>query len=182
MVLVYSMLRGHPALAACATVTSTYSWFTTPLVFSRRMLYLQSTARIQLSLQKARRGGQRPSWPTHFHPATRSKLSNKQTLRFRPYRYAFLHLVRTNSVRDLATMTSAYPKFAQFGITTILPLDAPLRKVVSDWETTHLPPKGLADRAAWNSSMVEFEQSAACAGFLVPNCKRKPSALGQWIS
>jgi predicted nucleic acid-binding protein len=148
MVLVYSLLRGHPAETPCEQLLRTQTgWFTSPLVLFEAKgvltkVYGEDPAVVTQRLAQVAAG---PVILLDLDPAelpTVLQLADAQTLDLTDA--VLLHLAQRTGARFLATddhrLAAACP---QLGITPLLPLDAVQRQAVGVWEAAHLPPKGL---------------------------------------
>lgn len=148
MVLVYSLLRGHPAETACEQLLRTQSgWFTSasvifeakgvltkvygedPLVVSQKLVQIANGPLVVLGLGAA------------DLPAVLG-LVDAHALDFTDA--ALLHLARQNAARYLVTDDQHLAQMCgNVGITPVSPIDATLRQAVAAWEIQHVPPKGL---------------------------------------
>src|SRR5271166_4504069 len=114
MILVYSLLQGHPAATACEQLLRAHAgWFTSSWVLFEAKAVLTKVY------------GEDPALVTQ-------KLAQ---VAHGPV--VLVDLARTDVITVLSLVCS------QFGITPLSPLDSALRQAVSAWEASHVPPKGL---------------------------------------
>ena len=149
MVLVYSLLQGHPALKACEQLLRANSgWFTSPWVLfeAKNVLvkvYGEDAAVTTAKLTQVANG---PVVLLDLDPAdtpTVLALADSHSLDFTDA--VLLHLARSNGAGNIATDDRPLSQAcARFGINAVTPLDAALRTAVAAWEAVHVPPKGLA--------------------------------------
>jgi predicted nucleic acid-binding protein len=149
MLLVYSLLQGHPASVLCEQfVRAQAGWFTSPLVLfeakniltkvysvaagdaTKKLLQFAAGPVALLDLDAAGAVATLQLADTHGLDLTDAVL---------------LHLAQRHGAGYLATednrLAQACP---QLGITPQSPLDAALRQQVAAWEAANLPSKGLA--------------------------------------
>jgi predicted nucleic acid-binding protein len=148
MVLVYSLLQGHPATTACEQMLRSHtSWFTSTLVLleAKAVLTKVYNADPKLVTQKL---DQVASGSVTFidlasvDVVAAFQLADTFALDFTDA--VLLHLAQSRGSRVLATDDQRLSQICpQFGVTALSPLDATLRQAVSAWEASHLPPKGL---------------------------------------
>src|SRR6267378_7210334 len=149
MVLVYSLLQGHPAALPSEQFLRAHSgWFTTPAVLfeARNILtkvysVLPADATRKLTLFAAG-----PIVLLDLDPAaTVSVLHLADTHAIDLTDAILLHLAHQQGAGSLAREDRQLAHACgQFGITAETPLDAALRQQVAAWESAHLAPKGLA--------------------------------------
>ena len=148
MVLVYSLLQGHPALMACEQLLRAHSgWFTSPwVVFEAKSvltkIYGEDPA---LATQKLAQVAAGPIVLLDLDPAdvpTVLRLADTYALDLTDA--VLLHLAQRNGAGYLATDDQRLSQVcARFGMTSLSPLDPTLRQAVGAWEAAHVPPKGL---------------------------------------
>jgi predicted nucleic acid-binding protein len=149
MILVYSLIQGHPAAVACEQFLRGRSgWFTSPLVLveARNILtkvYSVDAARATQELLRFAAG-----------PVVLLDLDQAATVA--ALQLASVHgldltdAVLLHHTQQLGAniLTTEDQKLAlvcgQVGITPESPLDASLRQQVATWETANLAPKGMA--------------------------------------
>jgi predicted nucleic acid-binding protein len=148
MVLVYSLLRGHPAEKVCEHLLRSHAgWFTSPLVLFEAKgiltrVYGEDPMLVTSKLAQVASG------PIVFIDLARTdvvpvfQLADMHTLDLTDA--VLLHLARSHGARFLASDDQNLCLVcSQFGITPLAPLDPGLRHAVGAWEATHVPPKGL---------------------------------------
>jgi predicted nucleic acid-binding protein len=148
MVLVYSLLQGHPALVACEQLVRSHSgWFTSSWVLFEAKavltrVYGEDAALVTNKLAQFASG---PVTVLDLDPAeVATVFQSADTLQLDLTDAVLLHLVRKKAAGYLATDDQRLSQAcAQFGISVISPLDASLRQAVAAWEATHVPSKGL---------------------------------------
>jgi predicted nucleic acid-binding protein len=148
MVLVYSLLQGHPASLACEQLLRFHSgWFTSPLVLAEAKHILTRVYQVDAATAtgKLLQFASGPVVLLELDQAAISAafgFSDTQGLDLTDA--VLLYLTRRHGAAHLATddqrLTQACPAF---GITPTSPLDAVLRQQVAAWEVAHLPAKGL---------------------------------------
>lgn len=149
MVIVYSLLQGHPAAPACEQLLRAHSgWFTSPFVLAevKHILTRIYSVDAGIATTKLLQFAASPVVLLDLDQATLSAaFSFADTQRLDLTDAVLLHLARQHGAGHLATddqrLVQACPAF---GITPMLPLDATLRQQVAAWEAANLPPKGLA--------------------------------------
>ncbi len=148
MILVYSLLQGHPALATCEQLLRTHSgWFTSPAVLFEAKAVLTKVYGEDpvLVTQKLAQVAAGPVVLVDLDPAdvaTVLQVADTQLLDLTDC--ILLHLACRHRAGYLATddlrLAQVCPKF---GITPLSPMDPVLRQAVGAWEAARLPPKGL---------------------------------------
>jgi predicted nucleic acid-binding protein len=148
MLLVYSLLPGHPASLACEQFLLSHSgWFTSPLVLTEAKHILTSVYSVNAGVATAKLvqvvGG--PMILCDLDSAvTTSALQLADAHGLDLTDAVLLHLTVTRGAHSLATEDQRLAKAClSFGVTPVTPLNASLRQQVAAWETTHLAPKGL---------------------------------------
>lgn len=148
MLLVYSLLRGHPAEVACEHFLRIHTgWYSSASVFFEAKsiltkVYGEDPAVATQKLNQVAGGPLviLPIEPADVHAVL--SLADSQALDFTDA--ALLHLAQKHGAPFLATDDQRLAKVsAQFGVTSISPFDAALRQAVANWEAQHVPPKGL---------------------------------------
>jgi predicted nucleic acid-binding protein len=148
MILVYSLLNGHPAEVACEQLLRNESgWFTSPWVLFEAKgvltkVYGEASALVTQKLSQVAQG-----------PLALIDLPCNEVMAVLQLADAYgldltdavlLHLAHTHGARFLATDDQRLSLVCpQFGITPLSPLDSALRGAVGAWEASHVPPKGL---------------------------------------
>lgn len=148
MVLVYSLLQGHPAATACEQLLRAHSgWFTSAAVLfeSKSVLtkvYGEDPLAVTRKLVQIANGPVAIIDLDSSDVATVLGLADGYQLDLTDA--ALLHLVRRNAVPYLTTDDQHLAQVCgNLGITAASPIDAPLRQAIAAWETRHVPPKGL---------------------------------------
>jgi predicted nucleic acid-binding protein len=148
MVLVYSLLHGHPALTACEQLLRAHpGWFTSPWVLfeAKSVLTKVYGEDPTLATQKLTQVAGGPIVLLDLDPAdvpTVFGLADTYALDLTDA--VLLHLAYRHGAGYLATDDQRLSLVcSQFAITPLSPLDAVLRQAVGAWEAAHLPPKGL---------------------------------------
>lgn len=148
MILVYSMLQGHPATLPCEQVLRSHSgWFTSPFVLAEAKhiltrIYSVDAATATAKLVQFAAG---PAVLLDLDKATTlAAMQLADAHRLDLTDAVLLHLTRQHGATSLATDDQRLMQVClSFGITPIMPLDASLRQQVAVWEMAHLSPKGL---------------------------------------
>jgi predicted nucleic acid-binding protein len=148
MVLVYSLLQGHPASTACEhLLRSNTGWFTSPLViFEAKAIltkvYGEDSA---VTTQKLAQLVSGPLVLLELDPTevtTVLRLTDTYSLDLTDA--VLVHLARRNRAAFLATDDQSLSSVcSKLNIIPISPLDSTLRQAVGAWEAAHVPPKGL---------------------------------------
>jgi len=148
MILVYSLLQGHPAAPACERLLRAHAgWFTTPWVLfeARAVLikvYGEDPALVTQKLAQVAHGPIVLIDLAHTDVVPVLQLADTHFLDLTDA--VLLHLAHRNGARFLASddqrLSLACP---QFGISPLTPLDPALRQAIDAWEASHVPPKGL---------------------------------------
>jgi predicted nucleic acid-binding protein len=148
MLLVYSVLQGHPAAAVCQQFLRTHAgWFTSPLVLFEAKAALTKIYGVDsgVATQKLTQFSAVPVVLLDLDAAAALaavRLADAHGLDLTDA--VLLHLARQHGARFLATEDQ---KFAQvctlFGVSPQSPFDAALRHQVAAWESANLAPKGL---------------------------------------
>jgi predicted nucleic acid-binding protein len=148
MVLVYSLLQGHPALPACEQLLRAHSnWFTSSwILFEAKgvltRVYGEDPAVVTQKLVQVAAGPVVLLDPDPAEVRTVFGLADTYALDFADA--VLLHVAQKNGAGHVATDDQHLTAVcSRFGITGVSPLDAALRQAVAAWEATHLPPKGL---------------------------------------
>jgi predicted nucleic acid-binding protein len=148
MVLVYSLLQGHPALNACEQHLRAHSgWFTSPWVLfeAKGVLTRVYGEDPTLTTQKLAQVAAGPVALADLDPAdiiTVFALADSCGLDLTDA--VLLHLTHSDKAGYLATDDQRLASVcSQFGITAVSPLDAAVRQAVGVWEAAHVPTKGL---------------------------------------
>lgn len=148
MVLVYSLLNGHPAATACEQFIDTKTgWFTSPLVLFEaknvlvRVYGIAAAAATQKLSQFCRGPVTLLSLDAAAVPAA---LALAETHGIDLTDAVLLHLAQQNSVTVLASDDQRLEQAgAPLGIVVQSPVDTSLRQQIAAWEKAHLPAKGL---------------------------------------
>jgi predicted nucleic acid-binding protein len=148
MVIVYSLLQGHPALSACEQLLRAHTgWFTSPWVLFEAKavltkVYGESAA---VATQKLVQVAGGPITLVHMDPADVTavfQLADSYGLDHTDA--VLLHLTQRNRAGYLATDDASLAQVCgKLGITALSPMDAVLRQAVAAWESAHIPAKGL---------------------------------------
>jgi predicted nucleic acid-binding protein len=148
MILVYSLLQGHPALPACEQLLRTQTgWFTSPWVLFEAKgvltrVYGEDPALVTQKLTQVAGG---PLVLLDLDPADAPavfRLADTHALDL--VDAVLLHLTHQHSATFLATDDQRLSIVCrQFGVTAVSPLDTALRQAVGGWEAAHMPPKGM---------------------------------------
>lgn len=148
MVLVYSLLQGHPAATTCEQLLRAQSgWFTTASVlFEAKSVLTKVYGEDPIAVtQKLSQIANGPVVLCDLDPADVPVVlgladSNQLDLSDA----ILLHLVREHAAPFLVTDDQTLASICvNFGITAVSPLDTALRQAVAVWESAHVPPKGL---------------------------------------
>lgn len=148
MVLVYSLLQGHPAAPTCEQLLRSQSgWFTpTPVLFEAKSVltkvYGEDPAAVTQKLIQVANG---PLVLCDLDPAdVPAVLGLADTYQLDLPDAILLHLARWHAAQFLVTDDQHLAAVCRnFGITPVSPIDATLRLAVAAWELQHVPPKGL---------------------------------------
>jgi len=148
MVLVYSLLKGHPALPACEQILRVNSgWFTSSWVLFEAKGVLTKVYGEDpiLTTKKLAQVASSPVAVLDLDPADITKVFQlADTYGVDLTDAVLLHLAKSNGAIYLATDDQHLSQVCtHFGITPVSPLDAALRNAVAAWETAHIPPKGM---------------------------------------
>jgi predicted nucleic acid-binding protein len=149
MILVYSLLQGHPAALPCEHFLRSHSgWFTSPLILleARNILtkvYGVDGGAVTASLLQFA-GSPVVVLDLNLVTVTSAlHLADTQGLDLTDA--VLLYLTNLHGARYLATEDQRLAQACQpLGITPLSPLDAVLHQQVAAWEAAHLAPKGLA--------------------------------------
>ncbi len=148
MILVYSLLQGHPAMPACEQLLRAHTgWFTSPLVLfeARAVLtkvYGEDPTLVTQKLSQVALGPLALIELAGTDVITVLQLADTHNLDLTDA--VLLHLVHRHGARFLASDDHRLSLVcSQFGITPLSPLDSALRQAVGAWEASHMPPKGL---------------------------------------
>jgi predicted nucleic acid-binding protein len=148
MIVVYSLLHGHPASLPCEQFLRAHGgWFTSTLALLEAKAILTKVYAVDPAAvtQKLRQVAGGPIACLDLDPpAVLDAMSLADSLHIDHTDAALLHLVRREGARWLATEDHALAQACTgFGITVLSPFDAALRQQVAAWESAHLTPKGL---------------------------------------
>ncbi len=149
MILVYSLLQGHPAALSCEQFLRTHSgWFTSPLVLFEVKNILTKVYSVNASTVTAQLA-QFAAGPVVLLDLNQAvvtsafQLADAEGLDLTDA--VLLHITRQHGAGHLATDDQRLARACtQVGITPQSPLDASLRRQVATWEAVNLAPKGLA--------------------------------------
>ena len=148
MILVYSLLQGHPAALLCEHFLRSHSgWFTSPVVLieAKNVLvkvYSESANAVTAKLHQFAAGPVVVLDLDQATVATAFQLADSQGLDFSDA--VLLHLAHRHRAGYIATEDLRLTQACQsFSITPISPLDTALRQQVAAWESANLPSKGL---------------------------------------
>jgi predicted nucleic acid-binding protein len=149
MLLVYSLLQGHPASQAFEQFLRSHTgWFTTTLVLFEAKAVLTKVYRVDpvLASQKLAQFATGPCLIAPVDPmvaVAAMSLADTQGLDLPDA--VLLQTVLSRRAAYLATEDQRLAQACQrAGVRPESPLDAALRQQVAAWEDSHLPPKGLA--------------------------------------
>jgi predicted nucleic acid-binding protein len=148
MVLVCSLLQGHPAMGACERFLRAHSgWFTSPWVLFEAKAVLTKVygESAPAATQKLAQVAGGPIALVDMDPADVAAILQLADTHARDQTDAvLLHLTQHSRAPYLATDDARLAQVcAKVGITVLSPMDAVLRQAVGAWESAHLPPKGL---------------------------------------
>lgn len=148
MVLVYSLLQGHPAAPACEQFLRNHSgWFTSTWVFFEAKsvltkVYGEEPIAVTQKLCQIANGPMILLDPQPADLAGVLSLADSHSLDLTDA--VLFHVVLENAAPFLVTDEARLAKVCpQFGITATSPIDAALRQAIAAWEAQHVPPKGL---------------------------------------
>jgi len=148
MVIVYSLLQGHPAALPCEQLLRSHSgWFTSPIVLAEAKHILTRVYSVDGGTATAKLL-QFAAGPVVLldldQAAVSTAFSFADTQGFDLADAVLLHLTRQHGAGHLATDDQRLAQAClPFGITPTSPLDAALRQQAATWELAHLPLKGL---------------------------------------
>lgn len=148
MILVYSLIQGHPAAISCEQLIRNHTgWFTTALVLFEAKAVLTKVYGVDPTLT-SRKLTQFAAGPISLievdRAVTQGAFSLADTAGMDLTDAVLLFAARQIGARWLATDDQRLAQdCAQFGITPISPLDAGLRQQVAAWENAHVSQKGL---------------------------------------
>jgi predicted nucleic acid-binding protein len=170
MILVYSVLQGHPAALPCEQFLRSHSgWFTSPLVLAEAKNILTKVYSVDRGaatgiLSQFAAGPallldlDRVTITSAFHLADTHGLDLTDAI--------LLHLAHRHGVAYLATEDQRLTQAClQFGITPVSPLSAPLRQQVASLEAANLAPKGLVRILRRVSQWLSQSHPAAAQDF-----------------
>jgi predicted nucleic acid-binding protein len=148
MVLVYSLLHGHPATQPCEQFLLAHSgWFTAPAILFEAKNILTKVYSVDPgdATRKLTQFAAGPVALLELDPAAAvSVLGLADSLSLDLADAALLFLARQHGAGYLATEDQRLAQAcARVGITVQSPLDAALRNQVAAWEAANLAPKGL---------------------------------------
>lgn len=153
MFLVYCLITGHPARAACHNFLRSQSgWFTSPLVLIEAKAILTKVYSIDPAVASTKLA-QFSTVPMTFVDLDAAGVHAAFQLadghRLNTTDAILLQLAIKNGARNIVTDDQHFAQTcSQFGLVAVSPLDAMLRQAVAAWEAAHVPPKGLA-RILW---------------------------------
>jgi len=147
-ILVYSLLDGHPASAACDQLLRGQSgWFTSPLVLLESYAILTKVydVAVPLATQKLAQTVLLPIQVVDLGiQATLDVWQSVATSGLDSADAALLQLTQNVGAKELATDDQRLMQACKsVGITARCPLDSILRQQVAVWEAANLPSKGL---------------------------------------
>ena len=149
MLVVYSLLQGHPAATPCEQfLRNQTGWFTTPLVlFEARAVLVKvyGTDPVQTT-HKLTQLAQGPVTILDLTPTDAlAALAFGDAHQLDLTDAALLLAAQHHSVQELATEDLRLRQVCvTLGIATTSPVDAVVRQQIDVWEASHLAPKGLA--------------------------------------
>ncbi len=146
-ILVYSLLRGHPAENVCEQFLRGHLWVTSPLILFEAKTVLTKVYGVDtmLASQKLMQVASGSNMivdltsgdsvaALHFADAYALDLTDSVLLR----------LAQSVGANYLATDDQYLSQVClRLGIAPLSPIDAALRQAIAAWETTHLLPKGV---------------------------------------
>jgi predicted nucleic acid-binding protein len=148
MVLVYSVLQGHPAQPACELLLRAQAgWFTSGLVLFEAKgvltkVYGEHPAAVTRKLDLVANGPVVLMDLAHTDIITVLQFADVHALDLTDA--ALLFLAHQQGARFLATDDQHLSAVSsQLGITPLTPLNSSLRQAVAAWESIYVPPKGL---------------------------------------
>jgi predicted nucleic acid-binding protein len=148
MIVVYSLLHGHPASTPCEHFLRSHSgWFTSPLVLieARNVLtkvYGVDTAAVTAKLLQFAAGPVATLDVDESAVTTALQFADIYSIDVTDA--VLLHLAKMNGATYLATEDQRLTRAClQLGIAPESPLDPALRQQVASWEVSNLAPKGL---------------------------------------
>ncbi len=148
MILVYSLLQGHPANVPCEQLLRSHAgWFTTPLVLIEAKHILAKVYSVDPATATARLL-QFAAGPVVLldleDPTLIAALQLADARGIDVTDAVLLVLAQRHGAADLATEDQRLAQVClTAGITVLTPFDNALRQAVAAWETAHVPPKGL---------------------------------------
>ena len=148
MVLVYSLLQGHPGAIPCEQFLSSRSgWFTSPLVFFEAKTILTRVYSVNAA-DATTKFLQVAAGPIVLlgldAAATVSAFQLADTHNLDLTDAVLMHLAQQHGAGYVVTEDQRFAQVCtQLGITPESPLDAALRQQVAVWEAANLAPKGL---------------------------------------
>ena len=148
MLLVYSLLEGHPGSSACAQfIANRTGWFTSVLTILEAKAILTKVYGVdaQQASQKLAQVAAAPILIVELDAASAlAALQLSDSLRVDLTDAVLLHAAQTHRAAAIATDDLKLSQVCgQIGLATESPIDAPLRQQIAAWEVAHLPPKGL---------------------------------------
>jgi len=148
MVIVYSLLDGHPASAVCEQFIRGHTgWFTTTFTLFEAKSILTKIYSIDVALasQKSANFAAGPIVVVAVDSAMAlAAMSMADTFGIDLTDAVLLHASQVNGAISLATDDNKLAQACrQVGITPETPIDAAVRKQMSAWEIANLPAKGL---------------------------------------
>ena len=148
MLLVYSLLEGHPASSECAQfIASRSGWFTSVLTILEAKAILTKVYGVdaQQASQKLAQVAAAPVVIVELHAASAlAALQMADSLGVDLTDAVLLHTAQTHRAKAIATDDLRLSQLCgQVGLAIESPIDAVLRQQIAAWEVAHLPPKGL---------------------------------------
>ena len=148
VILVYSLLPGHPASLPCEQFLRSHSgWFTSPLVLAEAKHVLTTVYGVNAAVVTAKLL-QFAASPVVLLDLDSVVLASALQLadahRIDLTDAVLLHLATAHGAHSLATEDQRLARAClTFGVTPVTPLDAALRRQIAAWEAANLAPKGL---------------------------------------
>ena len=180
MILVYSLLQGHPAATACEQLLRAHvGWFTSPWVLLEAKAVLTTKVYGEDPALVTQKLAQIAHGPVVLVDLARTDVitvlqfadTHALDLRISPTPSCCI-LVHRHGARFLASDDQRLSLVcSQFGITPLSPLDSALRQAVGAWEASHVPPKGLP-RAPPRPPVAEPFAPTSCSRFLIADGRR----------
>lgn len=148
MLLVYSLLEGHPGSSACAQfIAGRSGWFTSVLTILEAKAILTKVYGVAVSQgsQKLAQVAAAPIMVVHLDAASAlAAFQLSDSLGIDLTDAVLLHTAQTYGATAIATDDLKLSQVCgQVSLAVESPIDAPLRQQIAAWELAHLPPKGL---------------------------------------